>query len=67
MRKLSFMLKLIDSKEMYYTIKGAEMSGLVSFKKDPTHWIYSNDGFGRDISKEIYSVDELKKKFENVV
>lgn len=67
MRKLSFMLKLIDSKQMYYTQMGGMFSGMVSFKKDPEHWIYSADKFGRDASKEIMSMDDLRKKLGDAV
>lgn len=61
-RKLSFMLKLIDSKEMYYTQMSGMFSGMVSFKKDPEHWIYSADKFGRDVTKELKTLDQLKEK-----
>lgn len=62
MRKLSFLLKVNDAQRMYYAQTQASMSGFVKFKEQPTHYLYSPDNFGRDVSKEILSVDELKKK-----
>lgn len=65
MRKLSFLLKVNDAQKMYYAQIQASMSGFVKFKKQPEHYLYSEDNFGRDIKKEIMSVDDLKKKVGN--
>lgn len=65
-RRLSFMLKLVDSSKMYYAMKQGEFSGMVSFKSEPQHWIYSQDNYGRDASKELLSTEQLQKKFENI-
>lgn len=65
LRKLSFMLKLIDKKNTYYAQLQGMMSGMVSFKEDPKHWIFSDDK--RDISKEIMTLNSLQQKLGSVV
>lgn len=64
MRKLSLMLKTIDAKESYYAQVQAMYSGMVKFKQDPKHWIFSDNS--RDISKELTTLDDVKKKFAPV-
>lgn len=64
LRKLSLMLKTIDAKNYYYAqIQGA-MSGMVEFKKEPTHWIFGENK--KDMSKEIMSMNDLQAKFASV-
>lgn len=65
-RRLSFFLKLVDSSKMYYAMKQGEFSGMVSFKKEPEHWIYSADNFGRDVTKELKTLDQFKEKMSAV-
>lgn len=64
LRKLSYMLKIIDRKNTYYAQLQGMMSGMVSFKEDPKHWIFSDDK--RDMSKEIMSLNDLQQKFSQV-
>lgn len=64
MRKLSLMLKTIDAKASYYAQMQGVYSGMVKFKEDPKHWIFSNDS--RDVSKELTTLDDVKKKFAPV-
>ena len=62
LRKLAYMLKMVDRKQSYYAqIQGA-YSGMVKFKEDPKHWIFSDDG--RDINKEMTLVDDFKRRFD---
>lgn len=64
LRKMSFMLKMVDAKNNYYAqIQGA-YSGMVKFKEDPKHWIFGDDG--RDKNKDIMTLDNLKEKFKRV-
>ena len=64
LRKLSLMLKTIDAKGYYYAqIQGA-MSGMVSFKEDPKHWIFSDNK--KDMSKEIMTLNDVQTKFASV-
>ncbi len=66
-RRLSFYLRLIDSKMNYQICKTASLSGFVSFKGGVIeHWIYSKDEFGRDATKELKSVEQLQKDFSNI-
>lgn len=64
MRKLSMMLRLVDRKESYYAQLQASMSGMVTFKEDPKHWIFSDDK--KNIKDELTSLDNFEKKFEQV-
>lgn len=64
MRKLSMLLRIIDRKESYYTQLQASMSGFVTFKEDPKHWIFSDDK--KNIAKELTSIDNFTKKFDAV-
>lgn len=67
MRKLSFMLKMVDSQMNYQMMKTASMSGFVTFKGDIPHYIYSDDHFGRDVTKELKTLDQLKEKLGDAV
>lgn len=66
-RKLTFMLKMIDSQMNYQMMTTASMSGFVTFKGDIPHYLYSNDKFGRDASKELQTLDQLKQKLGDSV
>lgn len=62
LRKLAYMLKMVDKKQNYYAQVQGQYSGMVKFKEDPKHWIFSDDG--RDINKEITMVDDFKRRFD---
>lgn len=64
MRKLSYMLKIIDRKEHYFSQMQGLYSGMVKFKEDPKHWIFGDNE--QDLSKEIMTVKQLKDKFKDV-
>jgi len=64
MRKLSMMLRLVDRKETYYAQLQASMSGMVTFKEDPKHWIFSDDK--KNIKDELTNIEDFEKKFEQV-
>lgn len=59
------MLKVIDHKNTYYAQLQGAMSGMVSFKEDPKHWIFGNDK--RDISKEIMNLNDFQQKMSAVI
>ena len=64
LRKLSLMLKTVDAKGYYYAqIQGA-MSGMVEFKRDIPHWIFTDNK--KDMSKEIMTMNDFQKKFASV-
>ena len=64
LRKLSLMLKMIDSQRIYYAQIQGKMSGMVEFKTPPTHWLYGDDK--KDMSKEIMTLNDVQKKFAAV-
>ena len=64
LRKLSLMLKMIDSQRTYYAQIQGKMSGMVEFKTPPTHWLYGDDK--KDMSKEIMTLNDVQKKFAAV-
>lgn len=64
MRKLSLLLKTIDAKNMYYAQVQAAMSGMVKFKEDPKHWIFTDNK--KNIKDELTSLENFEKKFEHV-
>ena len=64
LRKLTLMLKTIDAKNVYYTQLQGMYSGMVKFKQDPKHWIFSDNK--KDFSKEIMQLSDVHKKFEQV-
>lgn len=39
-------------------------SGMVKFKEDPKHWIFSDNK--KDLSKEIMTMKQLRDKFKDV-
>ena len=64
MRKLSMMLRSVDKMRTYYAQVQASMSGMVTFKEDPKHWIFSDDR--KNIKDELTSLDNFEKKFSQV-
>lgn len=64
MRKLSLLLKTVDAKSMYYAQVQAAMSGMVKFKEDPKHWIFTDNR--KNIKDELTSLENFEKKFEHV-
>lgn len=63
-RRMVLLLRTIDSKLHYFCYRQAEASGMVTFKNDIQHWIYSNDK--HDLSKDIMTLDALKDKLKQV-
>lgn len=64
MRKLSLLLRTVDAKSMYYAQVQASMSGMVKFKEDPKHWIFTDNK--KNIKDELTSLENFEKKFEHV-
>ena len=64
LRKLTLMLKTIDAKNVYYTQLQGMYSGMVKFKQDPKHWIFSDNK--KDMSKELMSMGDVREKFKHV-
>ena len=64
LRKLTMMLKTIDAKNVYYTQLSGMYSGMVKFKSEPKHWIFSDNK--KDMSKEVMSMGDVKEKFKHV-
>ena len=64
MRKLSLLLKTVDAKNVYYAQIQAAMSGMVKFKEDPKHWIFTDNK--KNIKDELTSLENFEKKFEHV-
>lgn len=64
LRKLVLLLRTVDAKLHYFTYRQAEASGMVTFKKDLTHWIYGNDK--RSKFDRIQSLDSFKDKLSSV-
>lgn len=64
LRKLNLLLKTIDSKHTYYAQLQGQMSGMVSFKEDPKHWIYGKESAG--LADELTDADSFLSKFDKV-
>lgn len=64
LRKLTLLLKTVDSKANYYAQVQGAYSGMVKFKEDPKHWIFGDNK--RDISQEFTSLDNFTQKFDRV-
>ena len=64
LRKLTLLLKTVDSKANYYAQVQGAYSGLVRFKQDPQHWIFGDNK--RDISSEFTSLESFTGKFNDV-
>lgn len=63
-RRMVLLLRTIDAKLHYFCYRQAEASGMVTFKNDIQHWIYSNDK--HDLSKDVMTLDALKDKLKQV-
>jgi len=63
-RKMVLMLRTIDAKAHYFCYKQGEMSGMVTFRSELKHWIFSSDK--HDISKDIMTLDSVQEKFKQV-
>lgn len=64
LRKLTLLLKTVDSKANYYAQVQGAYSGMVKFKEDPKHWIFGDNK--RDIASEFTSLESFTGKFNNV-
>lgn len=63
-RKMSYLLKVIDRKGHYFAQIQGMYSGMVKFKEDPIHWIFGDDS--RDLKKDIMTMDSFNDKFSKV-
>lgn len=64
LRKLTLLLKTVDSKANYYAQVQGAYSGMVKFKQDPQHWIFGDNK--RDIASEFTSLESFTGKFNDV-
>lgn len=64
LRKLNLLLKTIDAKNTYYAQLQGQLSGMVTFKEDPKHWIYGDDK--HTIADELTDADAFTSKFDRV-
>lgn len=64
LRKLTLLLKTVDSKASYYAQVQGAYSGMVKFKEDPKHWIFGDNK--RDIASEFTSLESFTGKFNDV-
>ena len=64
LRKLTLLLKTVDSKANYYAQVQGAYSGMVKFKQDPSHWIFGDNK--RDIASEFTSLESFTGKFNDV-
>ena len=64
LRKLTLLLKTVDSKANYYAQVQGAYSGMVKFKQDPSHWIFGDKK--RDIASEFTSLESFTGKFNDV-
>lgn len=64
LRKMTLMLKVIDAKVTYQAQLQGMFSGMVKFKEDPPHWIFSSDK--KDFSKQVMQMGEVREKFKYV-
>ena len=64
LRKLTLLLKTVDSKANYYAQVQGAYSGMVKFKQDPVHWIFGDNK--RDIASEFTSLESFTGKFNDV-
>ena len=58
------MLKTIDAKNVYYAQLQGSFSGIVKFKEEPKHWIFSDNK--KDMSKEVMYMGDVREKFKHV-
>ena len=64
LRKLTLLLKTVDSKANYYAQVQGAYSGMVKFKQDPKHWIFGDNK--RAIASEFTSLESFTGKFNDV-
>ena len=64
LRKLTLLLKTVDSKANYYAQVQGAYSGMVKFKQDPSHWRFGDNK--RDIASEFTSLESFTGKFNDV-
>lgn len=65
MRKLSYFLRMADVKPTYFAQLQAGLSGMVKFKQDPPHWIFSESK--KNIAQELTEYKSFEDKFKHVV
>lgn len=63
-RKMVILLRTIDARLHYFAYRQGELSGMVKFKGELTHWIYGNDN--KDKFGDIMTMDALKDKLKDV-
>ena len=61
-RKFVLLLRVVDSKLNYQITKTASMSGLVTFKGEIEHWIYTKSDVRKNRFKDIMTVDQISQK-----
>lgn len=64
-RKFVLLLRTIDKKLHYLVYKQGEAGGMITFKNEIEHWIYSNSDARKDKFKDLVSVDSFKKKMQD--
>lgn len=63
-RKFVLLLRTIDAKLHYFAYRQGELSGMISFKGEIQHWIYSSDK--KNKSDSVMTLDKLKDKLKDV-
>lgn len=63
-RKMVILLRTIDTRLHYFAYRQGELSGMVHFKGELTHWIYGDDHKKKD--EDIMTMDALRDKLKDV-
>ena len=63
-RKMVILLRTIDARLHYFAYRQGELSGMVKFKNELTHWIYGSDN--KNKFGDIMTMDALKDKLKDV-
>lgn len=63
-RKMVILLRTIDARLHYFAYRQGELSGMVKFKGELTHWIYGDDK--KNKFDDIMTMDALKDKLKDV-
>lgn len=63
-RKMVILLRTIDARLHYFAYRQGELSGMVKFKNELTHWIYGSDD--KNKFGDIMTMDALKDKLKDV-
>lgn len=63
-RRLSVLIANIDRMMHYQIYKTSELSGLVQYKTEIEHYLYSNKK--KSITDDVFSMDSLKEKLKDV-